>query len=148
MKVAKKFLIDSNIIIGAERGDASCRRILSAYDRFQLVVTEEVAREVGVEKLPEVVSIISTKVPRQIAAFDPRKTKAYIDKEYGSPGGSRRGLSTADKSIIRLFARDSTIDGIVSNDKRDMEHGLYNMDGLDRRPLVLSAKEFVDRFLR
>lgn len=171
MSEANRFLLDTNIIRGARSGNRTCDLILSQDHDFHLLVTEEVVDELGLDGVPDGISVIPARFPRRkaksrrsgigsYAQYDyinpevrsstlrTEGTKDYMDKEYGGLGGRRKDLSRADKSLVRAFAEDSTIKAVITEDKRDLEHGLYNYGPLDRKPLVLSAKEFAEKYMR
>ena len=147
MPARERFLLDANIIIGARRGDRYSKRILSARGLFQFLVTEEIAEELGKVGVPPGVEVVPSRPPTKKVAFDAPAFKAYIEKEFGGPGGSRKELSRADKSLVRVYTLDPTIRGIVSSDKRDIEYAAYNYPELNREVLILTAEEFVKKFL-
>lgn len=139
-RMSEVILLDSSVIIGARKGEEACREVLLEAEQIpgRFFVTPEVAGEVG--QLPPGVSVWREE---GAVAFDPKKTKANVDKEFGGPGGSRKPPSDADLSLIELCKRVDAVVSIVARDS-DIEHAYYALPkGIRERVDLLEPEEYV-----
>lgn len=118
--------MDSNIVIGAGKGNWSCQKVLELGrdGRMELLTTAEVSAELG-GVLPSGIKLWPPRATVKLTR-DYRALKARIDKDYGGPGGTRREPSAADRSLVVAAAQDETIRAIISDDSSDLEWLYYN----------------------
>lgn len=132
-------LLDANVIIGARKGDPHCRAILedARYRPDFYYVTPEIAEEVRM--IPAGISVWQG---GQEVGFNASALKAYIDKEYGGPGGSRRPPSRADKSLLEAARTDPAIRMIISSDRDLLDGVLLESPSLRKRTRCVSPEEY------
>lgn len=115
----KRFLVDSNIIIGAERGSSQCAAVLSAgaIGKAELLATGEIIKECG--RLP--IGVLRYQPPATTPVRDYSAFTSYLTKEFGGPDGTRVPASKADRELLATARGDRSICGIVSDDS-DLRH--------------------------
>lgn len=135
----EQVLVDANVIIGARKGDPACTAVIqdARVCDGRYWVTQKVANEV--RNLPPGFGIWP---PDRPVGFNAGAMKAYISKEFGGSGGSRKPASEADRDLIQTAAANPRFRVLVSADK-DLEVEYYGLPESARKFTLMSPTQFV-----